>query len=82
MRDGSTEGMQCFDDEIEKLIRAGTIDIETGLSYATNSGNLRLHLADLLEESSDLRSRVASNQAKSEAKESSFAADPELETTL
>ena len=23
MRDGSTEGMQCFDDEVEKLIRAG-----------------------------------------------------------
>ena len=33
MRDGSTEGMQCFDDEIEKLIREGVIDIHTGLSY-------------------------------------------------
>jgi len=28
MRDGSTEGMQCFDDEIEKLVRTNTIDTE------------------------------------------------------
>jgi twitching motility protein PilT len=46
MRDGDTEGMQHFDGEIEKLIRAGSIDFETGLAYATNSGNLRLQLAD------------------------------------
>jgi twitching motility protein PilT len=49
MRDGDTEGMQHFDGEIEKLIRAGTIDLETGLAYATNPGNLRLELADLSE---------------------------------
>ena len=42
MRDGSTEGMQYFDQEIEKLIRSGVIDIQTGLSYATNPGNMRL----------------------------------------
>jgi len=47
MRDGDTEGMQHFDGEIEKLIRTGTIDIETGLAYATNPGNLGLQLADL-----------------------------------
>jgi twitching motility protein PilT len=46
MRVGTTEGMQHFDGEIEKLIRAGTIDLETGMAYATNSGNLRLELAD------------------------------------
>ena len=46
MRVGDNEGMQHFDGEIEKLIRAGTIDFETGLSYATNTGNLRLELAD------------------------------------
>ncbi len=51
MRDGSTEGMQHFDGEIEKFIRARTIDVETGLAYATNSGNLRLELADFLEDS-------------------------------
>jgi twitching motility protein PilT len=49
MRDGGAEGMQCFDDEIEKLIRNGELDMETGLAYATNEGNLRLMLADLLE---------------------------------
>jgi len=49
MRDGDTEGMQHFDAEIEKFIRAGTIDIEIGLAYATNPGNLRLQLADLTE---------------------------------
>jgi twitching motility protein PilT len=46
MRVGTTEGMQYFDGEIEKLIRAGTIDYETGMAYATNAGNLRLELAD------------------------------------
>lgn len=49
MRDGDNDGMQYFDREIEKMIRAGVIDIETGLSYATNVGNLRLQLVDLLD---------------------------------
>jgi twitching motility protein PilT len=49
MRDGETEGMQYFDGEIEKLIRAKIVDIETGLSYSTNAGNLRLQIADLVE---------------------------------
>ncbi len=47
MRDGSTEGMQYFDGELERLIRAGVIDMDTGLSYATNANNLRLEFADL-----------------------------------
>jgi twitching motility protein PilT len=46
MRVGTTEGMQHFDGEIEKLIRAGTIEFETGMAYSTNAGNLRLELAD------------------------------------
>ena len=46
MRDGEMEGMQHFDGEIEKLIRNRVIDMETGCAYATNSGNLRLQLAD------------------------------------
>jgi len=49
MRDGSHDGMQHFDGEIEKLIRTGVIDFETGCTYATNPGNLRLELADFLE---------------------------------
>ena len=50
MRDGTTEGMQHFDGEIEKLIRAGVVEFETCMSYATNAGNLRLEMADFLEE--------------------------------
>jgi twitching motility protein PilT len=49
MRDGSNEGMQYFDGEIEKLIRSGVIDFETGFTYATNPGNLRLELTDFLD---------------------------------
>ncbi|HUA01718.1 MAG TPA: PilT/PilU family type 4a pilus ATPase [Candidatus Aquilonibacter sp.] len=47
MRDGETEGMQFFDGELEKAIRAGHLDAGTALSYATNPGNLKLQLADL-----------------------------------
>src|SRR3984885_12815791 len=47
MRDGDTEGMQHFDGGIEQLIRAGMIEMETGLAYATNPGNLRLLLSDI-----------------------------------
>jgi twitching motility protein PilT len=47
MTDGDTDGMQHFDGEIEKLVRAGVIDVTTGLAYATNSGNLRLLLSDM-----------------------------------
>ena len=46
MRVGSQDGMQHFDGEIEKLVRAGTIEMDTGLAYATNAGNLQLELAD------------------------------------
>ena len=52
MNDGGQEGMQHFDGELEKLIRAGTLDLETGLSYASNTGNLRLSLADFIDEQS------------------------------
>jgi len=47
MRDGDTEGMQYFDGEIEKLVRAEIIELATGLAYASNPGNLRLELSDL-----------------------------------
>src|SRR6266851_2397821 len=49
MRDGSTEGMQHFDGELEKLIRASIIDSDTALGYSTNPGNFRLEVADLLD---------------------------------
>jgi twitching motility protein PilT len=49
MRDGDTDGMQHFDGELEKLLRAGIIDSDTALGYSTNPGNFRLELADLLD---------------------------------
>jgi twitching motility protein PilT len=49
MRDGDTEGMQHFDGELEKLLRAGTIDFDTALAYSTNPGNFRLEVADFIE---------------------------------
>jgi len=68
MRDGTGEGMQCFDIEIEKLIRAKVLDIDTGLAYATNEGNLRLLLADLLEgRQDDILSSAAGRSAKTAA---------------
>jgi pilus retraction protein PilT len=53
MRVGGQEGMQHFDGDIERLIRNGTIDMETGLAYATNPGNLQLDLSDLRLEAED-----------------------------
>ena len=50
MNDGAQEGMQHFDGEIEKFIRTGTVELEAGLSYASNMGNLRLSLSDYIEE--------------------------------
>jgi len=49
MRDGDTDGMQHFDGELEKLLRAGTIDFDTALAYSTNAGNFRLEVADFVE---------------------------------
>ncbi|MGH9818310.1 MAG: type IV pilus twitching motility protein PilT, partial [Candidatus Acidiferrales bacterium] len=50
MRDGNIDGMQDYDTVIEGMMRENLIDIETGLAYATNPGNLRLQLTDLFEE--------------------------------
>jgi len=44
MEAGSLDGMQTFDHELERLINAGVLDRETGLSYATNRTNLQLRL--------------------------------------
>lgn len=82
MRDGSNEGMQCFDDEIEKLIRAGVIDIDTGLSYATNAGNMRLQLADLLEQDSSVPSVAKEVAETKKAEDAAVATDPELEVEV
>jgi twitching motility protein PilT len=53
MRSGTTEGMQYFDGEIEKLVREGIITMETGMAYATNPGNFRLEMSDFVEAKPD-----------------------------
>ena len=49
MRDGELDGMQYFDGEIEKLVRAGAISFSNAMLYATNAGNLRVQLVDVAE---------------------------------
>jgi twitching motility protein PilT len=46
MHDGSVDGMQAFDDEMEKLWNEGLISKETALLYASNPTNLALRLTD------------------------------------
>jgi hypothetical protein len=36
------------------MIREGIIDMDIGMAYATNAGNLRLELADFAEENKEL----------------------------
>jgi twitching motility protein PilT len=47
MDQGSLEGMQTFDGQIENLIHAGVVTKEDGLAYASNQGNLLLRLGEL-----------------------------------
>jgi twitching motility protein PilT len=49
MRDASLEGMQDYDTVIEQMIRDGLLEIDTGLGYATNPGNLRLNISDYID---------------------------------
>jgi twitching motility protein PilT len=54
IRDGSLDGMQCFDDELERMVRQGVIRVDTALGYATNQGNLRLAIADLIDDQGEI----------------------------
>ena len=46
MHDGGIDGMQTFDDELEKLWEKGAIGKDTALAYATNPTNLALRLVE------------------------------------
>jgi len=50
MRDGELDGMQHFDGELEKLVRAGEISKKTAMMNATNAGNLAVQMADVADE--------------------------------
>jgi twitching motility protein PilT len=72
MKDGDQEGMQDFDGNIEKLIRAGVVDVETGLAFATNPGNLRLCISDIADETQ----RDAAEKADAKTARDAAAAAP------
>jgi twitching motility protein PilT len=74
MNDGVLDGMQHFDMVIEKMIRDNVIELDAGLTYASNPGNLRLRLWDLLEgtEAGNGKSDPGSPTAPSSS-------DPEIE---
>jgi twitching motility protein PilT len=46
MEQGETEGMQTFDNVIERMVRGGLVTKEDGLVYASNAGNLLLKLGE------------------------------------
>jgi twitching motility protein PilT len=79
MRDGDSEGMRYFDGEIEKLMRSGVISLETGLAYASNEGNLRLQLGDLLHP--EPQSMLHESGAESESEASAEAGTTTSEET-
>jgi twitching motility protein PilT len=45
VKNSNSEGMRCFDHEIEKLIRTEVVDREVGLSYATDPQQLQRALS-------------------------------------
>jgi twitching motility protein PilT len=45
VKQGASEGMQHFDAEIEKLVRAGFVDLEAALTYATDPQQLQRALS-------------------------------------
>jgi twitching motility protein PilT len=47
MNDGELEGMQHFDQVIERMIRDGVVTQEDGTAFATNPSNLQLRLSGL-----------------------------------
>ena len=60
MKDGELDGMQHFDGELEKLVRADVITLKTAYLYTTNPGNLRIQMSDLPHESSPFTPDTAS----------------------
>ncbi|HTC95955.1 MAG TPA: PilT/PilU family type 4a pilus ATPase [Terriglobales bacterium] len=77
MRDGNLDGMQCFDQTIEDMIRNGIVEFETGIAYATNPGNMRLELSDMdHEQEPEAVAPVAPKVAPKQEKH--FPSEPEL----
>src|SRR5690349_16874599 len=64
MRVGKEDGMQHFDGEMDRLIRSGVLSVDVAMSYATNPSNLRLEIADFIDEQ---RAAEKAAQAAAEA---------------
>jgi len=60
MHDGSVDGMQIFDDELEKLWQKRVITKEIALAYSTNPTNLGLRLTD---EEADARAEASDSDS-------------------
>lgn len=45
IKNGEADGMQYFDGEVAKLVRSGLVDLETGVSFASNAALLGQELA-------------------------------------
>ncbi len=45
VKNGAVEGMQHFDAELERLVRADTVDVQTALSYASDAQQLQSALS-------------------------------------
>ena len=49
IRDGELEGMQSFDQVLERCVRNGSVALQTALEYATNRNNFALQVRDWVE---------------------------------
>jgi len=54
MKDGVLDGMQHFDGELEKLVRAGEISKKIAMTFATNAGNLQVQMVDVPDDESEI----------------------------
>jgi twitching motility protein PilT len=78
MNDSVLEGMQSFDYELERLINAGIVDRETGLSYSSNRTNLQLRLESNAD-TSQLESLKAAGDSKPAAPKKAAPPQPKNE---
>ncbi len=67
MNDGTLDGMQTFDMELERCWREGTVTKETALSYATNAPNLALRMSGISGTSGESKPDGAPKEAEAEA---------------
>ncbi len=67
MNDGTLDGMQTFDMELERCWREGTITKEIALSYATNTPNLALRMSGISGTSGESKPGSAPKDGEAEA---------------